>query len=173
MYFWRAWPRSDARRVRSTSRQCQHDGEDSQIHQLILDIPPPQSTNSYREVRYKERGHMPTLRSWKTGFKTLRHSPTQVARKKPHPKSRSRAWDTNFGPQHPWNIEVQISAHLTSAAMALNMADMPNQGHGAWGGTYTMYMCCRCCRQCFALAVRPSRPASNMHDDSSMHCALV
>jgi hypothetical protein len=35
-----------------------------------MDIQPPQSTNSYREVRYKERGHMPNLRSWKTGFKT-------------------------------------------------------------------------------------------------------
>ena len=26
-----------------------------------LDIQPPQSTNLYREVRYKERGHTPTL----------------------------------------------------------------------------------------------------------------
>jgi hypothetical protein len=30
---------------------------------IIMDIQPPQSTNSYLEVRYKERGHMPTLRS--------------------------------------------------------------------------------------------------------------
>ncbi len=60
----------------------------------ILDIQPPQSMNSYLEVRYKERGHTPTLRSWKTGFKTPRHSPTQVVREKPHPKSRLRAWDT-------------------------------------------------------------------------------
>ncbi len=28
-----------------------------------VDIQPPQSMNSYREVRYKERGHTPTLRS--------------------------------------------------------------------------------------------------------------
>ncbi len=58
------------------------------------DIQLPQSMNSYLEVRYKARGHTPTLRSWKTGFKTPRHSLTQVARKKMHPKSRSRAWDT-------------------------------------------------------------------------------
>jgi hypothetical protein len=138
-----------------------------------LDIQPPQSTNSYREVRYTKRGHTPSLQSWKTGFKTPRHSPTQVACEKPHPKSRSRAWDTNFGPKHPWNIKVLISTHLTSAAMALNMADMPNQGHGTWGGTYTTYMCRCCCPQCSALAVQPSRLAMNMHDDLSMHCALV
>ncbi len=143
------------------------------IHTFCVDIPPPQSTNSYQEVRYKERGHMLTLQSWKTGFKTPRHIPTQVACKKPHPKCRSRAWDTNFGPQHPWNIKVQISTHLTSAAMALNMADMPNQGHGAWRGTYTTYMC-RCCHcQCSAFAVQPSRTATNMHYDSSMRCVLV
>ncbi len=33
------------------------------LHGSSLDIQPPQSTNSYREVRYKERGHTPTLRS--------------------------------------------------------------------------------------------------------------
>ncbi len=58
---------------------------------LSLDILSPQSTNSYLEVRYKARGHIPTLRSQKTGFSTPRHSPTQVGCKKPSSKSRSRA----------------------------------------------------------------------------------
>ncbi len=30
---------------------------------FTMDIQPPQSANSYLEVRYKERGHTPTLRS--------------------------------------------------------------------------------------------------------------
>ena len=105
-----------------------------------MDIQPSQSMNSYQEIRLLERGHTPTLRSWKTGFETPRHRPTQVACKKLHPKSRSRAWDTNFRPQHPWNIEVLISTHLTSAAMALNMANMPNRARGVRGNIYNVYV---------------------------------
>ncbi len=92
--------------------------------------------------------------------------PTQVKCKNSGGKRWGGAWDATMPLPKPLKSWLWISSHWTSAAMALNMANMPNQGHQAWGGTYTMYICRCCCRQCSALTVRPSRPATIRHVDS-------